>query len=319
MNHLSGMVRRRLARRGVAKAVSQGTPYMHGVSSSGGHLHDAVYGRERTYRRTLKVELEGSDPCGVDGDADTYGSLLTKQSVLTGEMPSELPLDNSLVASHRVRDDSVIVETACLELAVEPLHVQIHQFGLRLISMGVKELKLVPIFLMAGMHVMEDIPSEVAIARSLLGDAITLTTCKHLGSHSGMPSILTSRLASIPTEGSLLVAHGSRRAKGNKSIQSLAQKIGTPVAYWAVPPDIESQAITLMQQGCQGITILPYFLFAGGITDAIAHRTEELAERFPRVTFRLLPTLGATEEIADLVIDLVERQAESAESLEASQ
>jgi len=63
--------------------------------------------------------------------------------------------------------------------------------------------------------------------------------------------------------------------------------------------------IELMQNGCQKLTILPYFLFTGGITDAIVHRTEELAERFPKVNFRLLPTLGATNEIADLAIELI--------------
>ena len=77
------------------------------------------------------------------------------------------------------------------------------------------------------------------------------------------------------------------------------------VAYWAVPPDIETQVIELMQQGCQKLTILPYFLFAGGITDAIAHRTEELAERFPKVQFRLLPTLGATAEMAQLSVEMI--------------
>ena len=59
-----------------------------------------------------------------------------------------------------------------------------------------------------------------------------------------------------------------------------------------------------MQQGHQRIAILPYFLFSGGITDALTQRMEELAERFPKVTFRLLPPIGASRDLADLVIDL---------------
>jgi sirohydrochlorin ferrochelatase len=199
----------------------------------------------------------------------------------------------------------VIVGTACLELAALSLSEQICEFGLRLRATGVRELKLVPVFLMSGVHVMEDIPKEIETAEKMLGESLELTLCSHLGSHDNISSVLENRLTSVDTEGSLLVAHGSRRKKGNRAIQALAKRINTKVAYWATPPDIESQVIELMQQGYQKLTILPYFLFSGGITDAIAHRTEELAERFPKVQFRLLPTLGATPEVANLVIDLV--------------
>ncbi len=200
----------------------------------------------------------------------------------------------------------VVVGTACLELAPISLREQIYEFALRLKASGVRELKLLPMFLMPGVHVREDIPSEVEAAKNLLqDDSIKLTLCPHLGSHSKIANVLANRLAAVPAEASLLVAHGSRRPKGNQAIRHLAQRLGTQVAYWATPPDIETQVIELMQQGCQKLTILPYFLFAGGITDAIVHRTEELAERFPSVNFRLLPTLGATDEIADLAVDLV--------------
>lgn len=200
---------------------------------------------------------------------------------------------------------SIIVKTACLELAALPLSQHIHKLGTQLIDRGIEELKVLPIFLMSGVHVMEDIPAEIEKARTLLGDALTLTVCPHLGSHPDIPSVLAERLASVPAEGSLLVAHGSRRPKGNRIIEGLAKRLDTAVAYWATPPDIETQVIELMQQGHQKLTILPYFLFAGGITDAITHRTEELAERFPKVQFRLLPTLGATDEVASLAIDLM--------------
>ena len=199
----------------------------------------------------------------------------------------------------------VIVGTACLELSPLPLHEQIYEFGLRLKAAGVTELKLLPVFLMSGVHVMEDIPAEVETAKAKLGDTLRLSLCSHLGSHPEMTQVLTNRLATASAQGTLLVAHGSRRPKGNQAIQALSKQVGTPVAYWATAPDIEAQVVNLMQQGYQRLAILPYFLFAGGITDAIAHRTEELAERFPKVTFRLLPMLGATEEVAQMAADLV--------------
>ena len=200
----------------------------------------------------------------------------------------------------------VMVGTACLELAPIPLSEQIYEFGIRVTAAGIKELKLLPVFLMSGVHVKEDIPQELETARELLAETgLQLTLCDHLGSHEKIGDVLANRLASVPAAGSLLVAHGSRRPKGNKMIMQLAERLNTQVAYWSTPPDIETQVINLMQQGCQRLTILPYFLFAGGITDAITHRTEELAERFPKVNFRLLPTLGATDEIASLAVELI--------------
>ena len=215
-------------------------------------------------------------------------------------------LERSRVQTAPEASAQVTVGTACLELAPMALSEQIYEFGTRVAAAGAKELKLLPVFLMSGVHVKEDIPQEVAAARKLLEDVnLQLTLCPHLGSHAKISEILANRLSSVPAEGSLLVAHGSRRRRGNKLIQSLANTLNTTVAYWATPPDIETQVISLMQQGYQRLTILPFFLFAGGITDAITHRTEELAERFPKVSFRLLPTLGATDEIADLAVELI--------------
>ena len=94
-------------------------------------------------------------------------------------------------------------------------------------------------------------------------------------------------------------------------MDQLAKSLGTAVAYWTIESDIENQIIHLMQQGCSTLTIFPYFLFAGGITDAVAHLTEELAERFPRTNFRLLPPLGATVDLVNLMMEILDHSPES--------
>ncbi|MEM9163720.1 MAG: CbiX/SirB N-terminal domain-containing protein [Cyanobacteria bacterium P01_F01_bin.4] len=217
-------------------------------------------------------------------------------------------LQGAIVASRlseRV-GDRVLVGTACLENSPLTLREQICEFGRRVKAAGIERLKLVPLFLMRGVHVMEDIPAEVSAARQSLGDGLELCLCPHLGSHTGMPQLLLKKMTALSADGHLLVAHGSRRPKGNRQVESLAKSLGTAVAYWSIPPDLETQVVNLMQQGCQRLIILPYFLFTGGITDAVIHLTEELAERFPKVCFRLLLPLGATPDVADLVVDLVQ-------------
>lgn len=267
--------------------------------------------------RTATVQVDSSNELAIQAIGTT--TVLTRPEITQSKAVSKMtPQVSPNVASclqrlpHQSQDQlvsdvvsEVIVGTACLELSTKALSEQIYEFAQRLIAAGVTELKLLPIFLMSGVHVMEDIPAEITTARELLGDALTLTVCPHLGSHPQIADVLAQRLAAVPGEGSLLVAHGSRRPKGNRIINGLAKRLNTAVAYWATPPDIETQVIELMQQGCQKLTILPYFLFAGGITDAITHRTEELAERFPKIQFRLLPTLGATHEVARLATELI--------------
>ena len=205
----------------------------------------------------------------------------------------------------RLPQDRFIVGTAVLDFGLLPLHQQICEFGRRLSSAGVERLRLVPLFLLQGKHVMQDIPHEVELARNQLAGMIDLQMGQHIGGSQRMPDLIANRFFHSPKVGRLLVAHGSRRAKGNRAVEALAKSLGMAAAYWTRESDIENQIIQLMQQGCGTLTIFPYFLFAGGITDAVAHLTEELAERFPRTQFRLLPPLGATADVANLVVDTV--------------
>ncbi|MEL6815847.1 MAG: sirohydrochlorin chelatase [Cyanobacteria bacterium J06598_3] len=306
MNRLADLVRENLEAQSPASAASTvklDSPRT--VLDNRSHSHSPSEG-------ALKSQIGGQLDAPVSGELGSPSHQQTLKKVAadllkqTKEAQSKtLLLTKPRLAVATPNSSKVIVGTACLELTAIPLSEQVYAFGRRLRAAGVKELKLLPVFLMSGVHVMEDIPEEVAAAKELLGNSIELTLCPHLGSHSKIVEVLSNRLTSVPAEGSLLVAHGSRRPKGNKAIMGLAKRLNTAVAYWATPPDIETQVIELMQAGCQRLTILPYFLFAGGITDAITHRTEELAERFPKVKFRLLPTLGATPEIADLAVEIL--------------
>ncbi|PSR14179.1 cobalamin biosynthesis protein CbiX [filamentous cyanobacterium CCP3] len=196
-----------------------------------------------------------------------------------------------------------LVGTACLETEALPLHRQIVEFSRRACAAGVERVRLVPLFLLAGMHVMDDIPAEVEQARQMLPD-LTLEICPHLGSHPGLKGLLRHKLQTTAIKTPIVLAHGSRRSGGNDVIYTLAQALGGTAAFWTVAPSLESQVIHHMQSGVQRVAILPYFLFTGTTTDAITHLTEELAERFPKMGFHLLPPLGPSPELARLVIDL---------------
>jgi sirohydrochlorin ferrochelatase len=171
-------------------------------------------------------------------------------------------------------------------------------------AQGIRQVIIIPLFLLPGVHVKEDLPHEIRLAASRLPDRIRLVCTPYLGSHASFKRFVSSRLQAVAADRCILLAHGSRRPGGNRSVQQLSTILGADVAFWATAPDLESQVFELMAQGHQLIAIAPHFLFPGSITDAIARRTEALAERLPHVTLRLLPPLGTSTELARVVCEI---------------
>jgi sirohydrochlorin cobaltochelatase len=200
-----------------------------------------------------------------------------------------------------------LVATSCLELSPVPLHQQVIDFSQRAAATGITTIRVVPLFLLKGVHVMEDIPHEIGQAQRALPD-LSLEVCPYLGSHPGLKQMLQNKRQRAGNGALVLIAHGSRRTGGNAPIYALAEALGGTAAFWAVDPKLEDCAMQLIQAGRQQLTILPYFLFAGKITDALTQATKDLAERFPQITVHLLPPLGPTEPIANLVTDLALNQ-----------
>lgn len=198
-----------------------------------------------------------------------------------------------------------LVGTACLELAPLPLHEQIEQFGKYAIAAGFKHLQVMPLFLLPGVHVMEDIPAEVATAQQAFGSDLAIEMRPHLGSHPDTARLLANQMSSFKADAWILLSHGSRRQAGNEPVEALAGQLGAVPAYWSVPPKLEFQVKALVIAGHRQIGILPYFLFAGGITDAIAQSVAQIKQEFPAVSFHLAEAIGASAELADLILDLM--------------
>jgi sirohydrochlorin cobaltochelatase len=199
-----------------------------------------------------------------------------------------------------------MVGTACLELAPLPLHEQIREFGDRVLAAGFNRLEVVPLFLLPGVHVMTDIPAEVKLAGQAVGADLTIELRPYLGSHPHINSLFAKQISSIWTEAWILLSHGSRRFGGNAPVETLAAQMNAVPAYWSLSPSLEQRVAELVDAGCRTIAILPYFLFAGGITDAIASSVAKLQAQLPTVQLSLGEPIGASSELADLILDLFE-------------
>ncbi|MBW4631994.1 MAG: sirohydrochlorin chelatase [Iphinoe sp. HA4291-MV1] len=200
-----------------------------------------------------------------------------------------------------------LVDTAYLELNPEPLHEQIIKFGKTALDSGCHSLKILPLFLLSGVHVMEDIPAEVALARQALSQDIKIFLQPYLGCHPLLGRLLAKQLIATKAEAKILLAHGSRRPEANASVEAIAATIGAVAAYLGLSPSLEVRVQELMAAGYRNLLTIPYFLFPGGMTDAVAQRQEELKLQFPQVNFQLTEPLGANAELVELIWDLLEK------------
>lgn len=209
---------------------------------------------------------------------------------------------------HRL-EQTPLVGTAVLELGLLPLHQQIQQFAEQAMLRGYEIVQIVPLFLLAGVHVMEDIPAEVELARQQLQHQnIELHLCPHLGSQDQLWQLLLNPVEPMtidPQIGKVVIAHGSRRAESNWVIEHIAAQMSALPAYWSVAPSLETQVTELIKRGHQQIVILPYFLFEGGITDAIRQTVEQIGQQFPYAQIHLTQPIGATPALADRVFELI--------------
>lgn len=200
-----------------------------------------------------------------------------------------------------------LVGTAYLELRPEPLHEQIRKFGKQVVSLGCHSLKIIPLFLLPGVHVMEDIPAEVAIAQQCLAQDIKIYLQPHLGSSPDLVSLLMNRWSATTADAKILLSHGSRRSGSQEAVEAIAVALNAVAAFWAHSPSLESRVQELVSAGYREIAILPYFLFAGGITDAVADTQQKLKLQFKNVSFQLAEPLGASAELANLIWELMEK------------
>jgi len=195
-----------------------------------------------------------------------------------------------------------LISGGCLEGLELSLAEQLEQFAAEVLPYGCKEIVILPLFLLAGVHVSEDIPHEVVIAQSKLPQ-FKLRVVPYLGTHPHIPNLLNQHFAnytnaaSSEPQGRILIAHGSRRTGANQAIEDLAQQSQAIAAYWGVEPKIETQIENLIAQNIYKISVLPYFLTAGGITEAIANKLTLYSDR---ASITQLPVPLSDEQIINL-------------------
>ena len=196
------------------------------------------------------------------------------------------------------------VQTGTLECAEIPLEQQLIDFADQVRAQGVKEIAVLPLFLLAGVHVLEDIPAALAIAQKHLGDRVQLQLQPHLGSHPRMADLLRRNMQGAAMDRWILLSHGTRRPGGRQAIEVIAAQLGALPAYWSVPPHLQDCLAALHQGNPQRIGILPYFMGASGILDTISREISGLESRFNKLDLWIAPPLQPNAIAIEFLIDL---------------
>ena len=199
------------------------------------------------------------------------------------------------------------VETATLACSPISLHQQIQQFAQKVITVGGDSIEIVPLFLLPGVHVYEDIPQEIRIAQDSLASQINLKLTAYLGSYEKLRLLISQQYSQISSPTRIFLAHGSRRPGAREMVNRLAREFGAVSAFWSISPSLSERTMELMSSDQKNIAIFPYFLFSGGIIQAIADKIQTLHKAHPSLQLHLGKPLGATLALAQVIVEEVTR------------
>lgn len=245
------------------------------------------------------------DPRSQTG-VDRLAEFVRQNLALIGEesILSQTSLDSE-TAADIARSPGYLIGTARLEGAHFTLAQQIIDFAQLAIEQNYPQLVILPLFLLPGVHLQEDIPAELHRAQTYLGDRISIRIDPYLGSQPAIVGLLNEQFGKFSPQTRILLSHGTKRAGGNQTIETLAQALNAQVAYWSISPSLTEQVRAQIEQDQAQIAILPYFLFASTITDAIATTVAELSQTFPQAHLQLGFPLETTPNLAHLIADLI--------------
>ena len=227
-------------------------------------------------------------------------SKLSNLAVPSGK---ESRLNSSFFSQVKTLDSPKIplLEIAALELAPLPLNQSLVNFADKAYARGFSKVKVFPLFLAPGVHVIEDIPSEISLAVEQVGDLITIELSPFIGKYSAMEQLIIDKFLTLSGQTRILMAHGSRLPAVKEYCTQLANKVEASVAYWSTNPSLQEQVAIQVARGSKKIAILPYFLFPGRITKKIASEVASLRAKYSEVELILGQPLGTTKALAELI------------------
>jgi sirohydrochlorin cobaltochelatase len=199
-----------------------------------------------------------------------------------------------------------------IELSPPPLADAVAE----LVEQGARRFAAVPLVLVSAGHAKGDIPAALVRERERHAGT-SFQYGRPLGPHPSLLTVLERRLDEVvtPEERSgttvLLVGRGSTDPDANAEVAKVARLFwegrglaGVETAFVSLAaPNVPDGLTRCHRLGAKRIVVLPYFLFTGILPDRVAEQASEWAAAHPDADVRQAGVLGATEELAELVLE----------------
>lgn len=168
------------------------------------------------------------------------------------------------------------------------------------LAAGCDAVSVLPLFLLPGRHMLDDIPACIRAVRQRHAK-VRIRLAPPLGEHPLLLRLLAERLeASAPqAETAVLLARGSRAEKATDLVRRLAVELGKEadrpcVAAFSdlVAPDLGGVLSGVAAKGMTNIAVLPLALFPGRMTEAAAATVAAFGGQHPHLEVCLAPALA---------------------------
>ncbi|AXI79982.1 sirohydrochlorin chelatase [Peterkaempfera bronchialis] len=218
----------------------------------------------------------------------------------------------SFVDGLRDRLPGVQVGGGFIELSPPPLADAVAE----LVAAGATRFAAVPLVLVSAGHAKGDIPAAL-VREKERHPGTSYAYGRPLGPHPALLTVLERRLDEVldPADRAettvLLVGRGSTDPDANSEVHKAARLLwegrglaGVETAFVSLAdPDVPAGLERCRLLGARRIVVLPYFLFTGILPDRVDRQAADWAADHPDVEVRRAGVMGATEELADLVLE----------------
>jgi sirohydrochlorin cobaltochelatase len=203
-----------------------------------------------------------------------------------------------------------------LELAPPPLSDSVAE----LVAAGHRHISVVPLVLVAAGHAKGDVPAALERERRRHGHipgGVSFSYGRPLGPHPSLLAAMDSRIDAVldrhlRAETMLVVVgRGTTDPDANAELAKVARLLEEGRGFAGVEygfislaaPSVPGALERCRKLGATRIVVVPYFLFAGVLPDRVVEQTVAFATEHPELDVRSAGLLGATPELADLVLE----------------
>ena len=223
------------------------------------------------------------------------------------------------LADHfRQRFPDRMVETCFLEFATPIIADGVQ----KLVEQGAKHILAIPGMLMAGVHIKNDIPSELNAMQEQFG--VTIDFGAQLDISANMLQAAKQRIIEAEAEfGSgyerkdtllMVVGRGASDSDANSNISKITRFLEEGMGFgWAstsysgVTTPLVPEGLQQMHKlGFKQVIVFPYFLFTGRLIKRIHEWVDDYATAYPEVKVVKAPYLNAHEKVIDAFVENLE-------------